>query len=121
MDASEWVKANVRCCSCGRSLQNSRHINVLCLNKLATWEYPRWGNILVMEKYPTNRASAILCDRCVNENREIKFAIEWDNERTCVRYHKVEGLMDLLRIPEEEVLRAEAELYDFGVGGEVEP
>ena len=104
MDVSEWIKANVRCCSCGGSLESSRHINILCLNRLATWEWPRWGNILVMDKYPVNRAPAILCDRCVEENREIKFAIEWDNERTYVRYHKVEELQELPEIPEKEIL-----------------
>ena len=115
MEVDRWIKANVRCCSCRGSLQVSRHINGVCLDKLATWEIPRWGNILVIGKYPMNRASAILCDRCIREHREIKYAVEWDNERTYVRYHKVEDLKDLPRISEEEVLRAEAELYDFGL------
>ena len=115
MKVDRWVKANVRCCSCGGSLQDSGYINVVCLNKLATWDYPRWGNILVMDKYPTNRASAILCDRCIRERRTAKHAIEWDSEHTYVRYHRVENLEDLPRIPDEEILRAEAEFHDFGV------
>lgn len=112
---SEWIKANVRCCSCGGSLKSSEHINVVCLDKLATWEWPRWGSILVLDKYPMNRASAILCDRCIRGQRTAKYAVEWDNEHTYVRYHRVGDLKDLPRIPSEEVLRAEAELYDFGV------
>ena len=111
----EWIKRVVKCCACKRSLQDSRHVNVVCLNKLATWQYPRWGNVLVMDKYPTNRASAILCDRCIRKQRTAKYAIEWD-ERTYVKYHRVEDLKDLPTIPEREVLEAEARLYDFGVG-----
>lgn len=103
-DADKWIRANVRCCACGGSLRESRHINIMCLNKLATWEYPRWGNILVKDKYPINRASAILCDRCLDEQREIKHTIEWDLKRTYVRYHKVDDLEDLPEIPEKEIL-----------------
>jgi hypothetical protein len=70
-----------------------------------------------MDKYPMNRASAILCDRCIQERRIARYAIEWDNEHTYIRYHKVENLKDLPPIPEEEVLEAESKLYDFGVQG----
>ena len=111
----DWVKRVVKCCACEGSMQDSKHVNLICLNKMATWEYPRWGNILVSDKYPTNRAGAIICDRCIEERRKIKFAIEWDNKRTYVKYHKVEDLKDLPTIPEREVLEAEARLYDFGV------
>jgi len=88
----QWIKAKIRCCSCGGSFKDSGHINVVCLNKLATWQYPSWGNILVLDKYPMNRASAILCDSCIQERRPAKYAIEWNNERTQVKYHKVEDL-----------------------------
>jgi len=117
LDVEAWIRRTVKCCSCGESLRSSRHINVVCLDKEATWKYPSWGNVLVMNKYPMNRASAILCDRCIKENREAKYAIEWDNEHTYVRYHLVKKLKDSPHIPEEEVLRAEARLYDFGVRG----
>jgi len=111
LDPYRWIKDTVRCCACGGPLQDSRHINIVCLDKLATWKYPNWGNVLVMDKYPMKRASAILCDRCVKENREAKYAIEWDNEHTYARYHKVKNLKNLPRIPDEEILRAEAELW----------
>lgn len=113
--SEEWIRAKVRCCACGGSLKNSRYINIITLDKLATWEYPVWGNVLVKEKYPENRASAILCDKCIRKKAKPKYAVEWDNKHTYVRYHKVEGLKDLSEITEEEILKAEAELYDFGV------
>jgi len=115
MDWNPWIKENLHCCSCGGSLQDSEHINIICLDKLATWQYPRWGNVLVHEKYPMNRASAILCDRCIQEKQPAKYAVEWNNERTQVKYHKVEDLKDLPQIPHEEIAKAEAELYDFGI------
>jgi len=115
LEVDRWIKANVRCCSCGGSLKRSRYINIVCLDKLATWEYPTGGNILVRDKYPEPRATAILCDRCIRLRREPKYAIEWDSEHTYIKYHKVEDLKDLPHIPEEEVLRAKAELYDFGM------
>ena len=88
---------------------------MVCLDKLASWEYPCWGNVLLRD-VPVNRASAILCDRCIEEKREIKHAIEWDTEHSYVRYHNVTYLKDLPRIPEEEILKAERKLYGFDVG-----
>jgi len=96
----DWVKARVRCCSCEGSLQSSRYVNMVALLKEATWKYPVHGNILVYPKYPTNRAVAVLCDRCIDQRREPKYAVEWDKDRTQVEYHRVEGLKDLAPIPE---------------------
>ena len=58
-----------------------------------------------------NRAIAILCDRCIAENRKPKYAVEWDMERSRVKYHLIEDLKDLPSIPPEEVLTAEAKLW----------
>lgn len=112
-----WIKENIRCCSCEKPMKRSAYINMVTLQKEATWKYPAWGNILVAHKYPTNRATAILCDRCIDEKRTPKYAVEWDNGRTRVTYHKVEELCDLPPIPEDEIRRAEAALLDFGVKG----
>lgn len=109
----DWVKARVRCCSCEGSLQSSRYVNMVALLKEATWKYPVHGNILVYPKYPTNRAVAVLCDRCIDQRREPKYAVEWDKDRTQVEYHRVEGLKNLAPIPEEEIAKAEAELHEW--------
>lgn len=108
-DILEWAKAMVHCCSCEGSLQSSRYLNMVGLLKQATWKYPVYGNILVYKKYPINRAAAILCDRCIDENRQARFAVEWNQEKTHVTYHRVEELKDLPPIPDEEIAKAEWE------------
>lgn len=116
-DPSEKIRENVKCCSCGGSLESSKLINGVTLNKLATWKYPVWSNILVRDKYPEPRATAILCDSCIKKKRQPKYAAEWNNDYSGVIYHKVEKLKDLPEISEEEVREAESKLYDFGVEG----
>ena len=111
-EAEEKIRSSVHCCACGGSLESSRFINSLALNKLATWKYPTWGNILVHDKYPEPRATAILCDRCIRENQQPKYAVEWTSNYSEVIYHKVEQLKDLPPITEEDVARSH-----FGVGG----
>ena len=94
-DIERKIRENVRCCSCGGSLEESRCLNVICLDKRAAWRYPAWGNLLVLEKYPVNRASAVVCDRCLEEGRTPEYAIEWSGDYETVRYHRVEELEDL--------------------------
>ena len=113
----EKIKKNVKCCACGNSLEDSKFINGVALNKLATWKYPVWSNILVQDKYPESRAVAILCDKCVEERKTPRFAVEWDTEHNIITYHDIKQLKDLPQIKEEDILEAESELYDFGVSG----
>ena len=113
-EVEDKIRDNVKCCACGGSLKYSRFINGICLNKLATWKHPTWKNILVLEKYPEDRASAILCDRCIAEKKQPKYAVEWNEDYSEVKYHKVEALKDLPPIREEDILLGEPEL-DFGV------
>lgn len=101
------IKENIKCCACDGSLKRSRSVNGMLLNKLATWAHPTWGNVLVKDKYPEARATAILCDRCIEENRPPKYAVEWDSDYSKVIYHKVEDLEDLPEIRAEDVLAAE--------------
>jgi len=115
MEITEKIKQNVKCCACGGSLQNSKFVNGVCLDKLATWEHPIWGNILVKDKYPEPRATAVLCDDCIRKKRKAKFAVEWNKDYSQVKYHKVEDLKDLPEIREANVREAESKLYDFGV------
>jgi len=69
------------------------------------------GNVLLLNKYPMNRAIAILCDKCVEKNRKPKYAVEWDMKHNSVKYHLIKNLKDLPPIPPEEALTAEAKLW----------
>jgi len=91
-------------------LLKSKFINSVCLDKLATWEHPIWGNILVKDKYPEPRATAILCDDCIRKKKKAKFAVEWNKDMSQVIYHRVEDLKDLPEIKEADVLEAESKL-----------
>jgi len=95
MSNDKTIRARVKCCFCGGSLENSKHVNVVCLMKEARWRFPVWGNVLLGV---TSFASAILCDKCVEEKKEPKFAVEWTQNLTVVKYHSVEELKD---VPEE--------------------
>ena len=108
------IRNYVKCCACGGSLKRTKFINGICLNKLATWKHPVWGNILVKDKYPEPRAISILCDQCIEEKRQPVYAVEWSDDYSKVAYHKVEDLKDLPDISKEDILEAEASLYDFG-------
>ena len=113
----ENIKKYVRCCACGGSLESSKFINGITLNKLATWKHPTWKNILVKDKYPEPRATAILCDNCIEKHAKPKFAVEWNLDEGIVTYHDIKQLKDLPEIKEEDIQEAESKLYDFGVSG----
>ena len=104
VDWTAWIKKYGKCCSCEGSLKKSRFINGIMLNKLATWDYPTWGNILL--GIPANRASAIVCDTCLEQGKKPKYAIEWDQEDNVVKYHKVGDLRDVRAITPEDVMAA---------------
>lgn len=96
MDWTVEVKKKVCCCACARSLIDSKHINLVALDRLATWSMPVFGNILIEEDF--KRAVAVICDRCVTSDiSKIKFAVEWTTNVGRVTYHKIEDL-DLLPV-----------------------
>jgi hypothetical protein len=109
VDTTTWIKQNIRCCACGQSMFKSRFINGITLDKLATWDYPVWNNLLVADKHPEKRATAIICDDCVEKKRKVKYAVGWDKNYSDVKYYPVEQLKHLPPITEEEVRQAEAE------------
>ena len=84
------IRARVKCCACGGPLGN--RVNMVCLMKEAKWKYPAWGNVLLRV---WGFASAVVCDKCLKENREIKFAVEWSQDFSIVRYHPVQKLRDV--------------------------
>lgn len=106
VDVTEWIKRNIRCCACGQPMSNSEHVNGICLDKEATWDFPSGNNILVVDKHTEKRAAAIICDDCVEKKRKIKYAVGWDQNHSNVKYYPVEQLKDLPPITEEEVRQA---------------
>jgi len=90
------IRAKVKCCACGSSLEKSRLINIICLMKEATWEYPCWGSNVLLKVW--GFASAIICDNCAKERKEPKYAVEWNQDLSIIKYHPVEELKD---VPEE--------------------
>lgn len=91
MEESETFK--VKCCSCGTPIgQSGSHINIVCLNKRAEWDYPKAGNVLTGE---SGRAVAIVCDRCISLNKPSKYAVKFNGPLAKdVEYIPVENLMD---------------------------
>jgi len=71
----------------------SRHINMIQLDRKATWQFPTAGNILSSDARP--RAMSVICDRCVNGKCSPKYAVEWDQKTCEIRYHKIEDLENL--------------------------
>ena len=92
MFSESFIREKVKCCACGGSLKGSQQINLMCLMKEAEWEYPCWGNFLLRVH---GFASAVLCDKCVKENKKVKFAVEWDKNHEIVKYHPVKDLVDV--------------------------
>jgi hypothetical protein len=86
------IRAKVKCCSCEGSLEKG-HINIIALMKVAQWQYPCWGNVLLGVH---GFASAIVCDKCLKSRKKVKFAIEWTTpDLSIVKYHPVEELDDV--------------------------
>lgn len=87
-----WVRENVDCCACGDKLETADCINVVELQKVATWKYPVSGQIDVPGYEP--RAIAIVCDKCLENKVKIQRCIEWERTSHQVTYHDVDGLKD---------------------------
>jgi len=84
---TEEIKAKGKCCACGKPLRNSEHINIIALDRRATWEHPRWGNVLLkLDGY----AVAFLCDKCVKQGKCPKYAVEFKGNE--IIYHKIDEL-----------------------------
>jgi len=66
------------CCACNEIIKgDDPDASVVLVDKLATWEYPSWGNVL---EGSGGRAPASLCGHCTNEERPPKYAIRNDGE-----------------------------------------
>ena len=72
------VLAGWPCCACNEIIKgDDPDASVVLVDKLATWEYPSWGNIL---DGSGGRASASLCGRCTTEERPPQYAIKNEGE-----------------------------------------
>ncbi|MEW6573161.1 MAG: hypothetical protein AB1374_05960 [Bacillota bacterium] len=107
------------CCSCGKLLASSLHLNLVALNKRATWRYPVWDNMLLKpehERIP--RAVSVVCDKCVDGERIPAWAVEFrfgDSGRAEIVYHEVTDLQDVFEITDDMLLPvAPGRVYNRG-------
>ena len=97
-EIEDWIRKNIKCCACGGTLETSKFINVVRLEKLATWKFPVFGPIDIPDYKP--RATAIICDECMQKKEKIRRCIEWEKSPYQeespyqVKYHEVESLED---------------------------
>ncbi len=76
MSDSDRLWNETCCCDDTHTIkEGGSHINLVQLKKLAAWPYMASMNFLVpeSEKYPL--ATAVVCDRCLQDLREIKYAV----------------------------------------------
>lgn len=92
------IRAHVKCCACECRLTESHFLNFVQLNRQAEWAYPSSGNVLTGEM---DLAVAAVCDRCLEQNAEIRFAIEWsgieEGQEFKVIYHPIASLRPVER------------------------
>ena len=83
----DTLKAQGECCSCGGAMRDSLHANLVDMERPAPWQYPTSGNVLTGER---GHAVAIVCDRCIDEQRVIERVIEFRGDE--VVYHSLADL-----------------------------
>ena len=119
MTKNDWntdILNSGKCCACEKPLKDSKHLNLITLDKAANWEFPTWGNVSAKKAEDRKgvRAVAIICDSCVEDKTVIKFAIDVkvvgnDPQKseaiteTVIRYHDVTTLKDMPPITEKDL------------------
>ena len=99
----EMLLRDAKCCACGNPMSISAHMNFVSLDKKAAWEKPVWEILLLQPVYPRiPRAIAVLCNECIENNRQAIEVIEIDGEE--IRYHKVSDLEDAFQITPDMVI-----------------
>ena len=100
----EMLLKDAKCCACGNPMSSSPHLNFVSLDKKATWKKPVWEILLLKPVYPRiPRAIAVLCNECIENNRQAIEVIEIEGEE--IRYHKVSDLEDAFEITQDMVLK----------------
>lgn len=105
MDTVEKYRRLVRCSACGGSIGD--RVNLVVLNRKATWKHPTAGNVLTGE---SGQAVAVCCDQCCDARRPPVEAVELNGDT--VTYHPVESLEE---IPRDDAAEAEQGLEDDDV------
>ena len=96
MNISEGIFATHKCCACGKPVKNTStgHVNLIQLERKATWKFPSFGNVLLGT---SGIAAAIVCDPCLESKAVIKWAIELQGsgKKKTVVYHEVDQLQKI--------------------------
>lgn len=79
------IRRNVRCSACHGKI--GRRVNLMELDRAASWQYPTAGNVLTGEM---GKAVAILCDGCAESAKPIVEAVEFRG--AAVVYHPIADL-----------------------------
>ena len=99
----EMLLRDAKCCACGNPMSISPHLNFVSLNKKAAWKKPVWDNLLLKPVYPRiPRAFAVLCNECIENNRQAIEVIEIEGEE--IRYHNVSDLEDAFQITPDMIM-----------------
>jgi len=76
MNDSDHLWDELCCCSDNHTVrQGGSHINLVQLKKLAKWPYVVSINFLVPKSKEYPLATAVVCDRCLEQKSAIKYAI----------------------------------------------
>ena len=100
----EMLLKDAKCCACGNPMSSSPNLNFVSLDKKATWKKPVWEILLLKPVYPRiPRAIAVLCNECIENNRQAIEVIEIEGDE--IRYHGVADLEDAFEITQDMVLK----------------
>jgi len=114
-DALKKIIDEGHCCICGGPLKGS-YANLVTVLKKAPWSFPIWSNIFTPEM--GNRAMAIVCDNCVNEETGISLANPTEvieiqvNDDYIFIYHDINTLEDAEPITEGMVESGQQRIQD---------
>lgn len=91
MDISNQIFKTHKCCSCGKPLKatKTKNLNMVELLRKAKWDYPVMGNVV---SGTSGRAVAIICDTCRENEKPIKWALEYQGGMDNIKYHEVTSL-----------------------------
>jgi len=107
MDELDEFLFSLPCCSCMKPIrEGGSHINNICLQRLAKWEYPTWSNFFYFE---FKGAVAIICDDCLGIDEDPymtpkkmrrgfkfknppKFAVQIDTQNKTAFYYRISKL-----------------------------
>ncbi len=100
MNDSDRLWDELCCCSDDHTIrQGGSHINLVQLKKAPKWPYMISMNFLVPKSKDYPLAIAVVCDRCLEERREIKYAVGGRDDG--------DGHVEYFRVPVNELQEPE--------------